>query len=378
MQLQAVFESWGCSEMRSSTRWLVFVIWAALSGGVNAQTYSREELRIPAPGTGARGLEAILVRPDSPDPHPLALINHGTPRKPEDRAAMTPLRFLPQAMEFARRGWAAAVVMRRGYGDSGGAYSESSGPCNNPDYLTSAVASTTDVRAAAAHLRKRADIDPSRLLAVGVSTGGLATVALTVDPPPGLIAGINFAGGRGSPRDNEVCAETRLIAAFAALGKRSRVPMLWVYSDNDRYFGPALAQRLKDSFVAGGGKVDFVKAPPFGEDGHSLFASGIPEWTPYVDEFLRRHGFALRDSPLPLPPLPAIAPPPPLSPAGRKAFVTYLRAAPNRAFAMSPKGAYGWQSGERTVEAAEKGALERCAKFAPDCKIVVVNDEPAP
>ena len=41
---------------------------------------------------------------------------------------------------------------------------------------------------------------------------------------------------------------------------------------------------------AGGGKVEFVAAPAYGEDGHLLFsASGIALWTPYVEEFLKAH-----------------------------------------------------------------------------------------
>jgi dienelactone hydrolase len=361
-----------------SARSLVFVAWAALTGAADAQTYVREELRIPAPGTGPRGLEAILLRPDLPGPLPLALINHGSPRKPEDRPGMTPHRLLPQALEFARRGWAAAIVMRRGYGNSDGAYAETSGSCSNPDYLAVARASTADLRAAITHLRKRSDIDPSRLLSVGVSAGGFATVALTAEPPVGLVAGINFAGGRGSPRDDVVCGENNLVAAFASLGKRSRVPMLWIYSENDRYFGPALAQRFKDSFVAGGGKVDFVKAPPFGKDGHSLFAGGIPEWTPHVDEFLRRHRLTLLENPLPYPRRAPIAPPPQLSEGGRKAFEQFLAASPHRAFAVSTKGSYAWRSGFRTTDEASKAALARCTELAADCKVVVVDDAAVP
>ena len=43
--------------------------------------------------------------------------------------------------------------------------------------------------------------------AVGVSAGGFATVALTASAPQGLVAAINFAGGRGSLSADEVCEE---------------------------------------------------------------------------------------------------------------------------------------------------------------------------
>ncbi len=188
----------------------------SVSGATAAysETYIREELRIPMREAGPRGLEALLVRPDAPGRYPLVIISHGTPRKPEDRARMTPWTYYPNAMEFARRGFAVAVVMRRGYGDSGGAYAERTGSCDEPNYIRSSQIATQDIRSAILALAKRPDIDGSRVLAVGQSTGGLATVALTAVPPPGLIAAISFAGGRGSKSDFVVCNEARLVAAF--------------------------------------------------------------------------------------------------------------------------------------------------------------------
>jgi len=73
--------------------------------------------------------------------------------------------------------------------------------------------------------------DASHTIAVGVSTGGLATVALTANAPPNLVAAINFAGGRGSRADYNVCNSADLIHAYSDFGKRSRVPMLWIYAE---------------------------------------------------------------------------------------------------------------------------------------------------
>jgi len=263
-----------------------------------AEPYLQEELRIPSALAGPRGLEALLVRPNSPGRYPLALIAHGSPRSVEAHASMTPSAMVPQAIEFARRGWAAAVVMRRGYGDSGGDWTDSYGPCANPDFVAAGKAGAADLKASIDFLVKRPDIDPSRVISVGVSAGGFATVALTADPPPGLVAAISFAGGRGSIHANEVCHAERLIEAFRSFGKRSRTPMLWVYAENDHFFGPALAQQLKDAFTEGGGNVEFIAAPPFGRDGHYLFSmAGIPVWSGLVDKFLRQHDLSLRTRP---------------------------------------------------------------------------------
>src|SRR5271163_1925510 len=269
-------------------RWqrIFLVVCLLLAGAAVARAddpFVVQPLRILLPGDLGT-LEALLVRPSDPGRYPLALIAHGSPRSGADRPLMTPLAMLPQALEFVRRGWAALIVMRRGYGSSDGGWAESYGPCNNPNYTAAGTAGAADLKIALEFVSHRPDIDPTRMIAVGVSAGGFATVALTADPPAGLVAAISFAGGRGSLESDEVCQGSRLIEAFRVFGKRSRVPMLWVYAANDHFFGPDLAQQFRAAFAAGGGIVDFVAAPAFGGDGHGLFSpAGIPVWTGYVD-----------------------------------------------------------------------------------------------
>ena len=177
---------------------------------VSGQELVQQELRIPAPGAGKKGLEALMIRPNEPGPHPLALINHGAPRDAADRRKMTPAQMLPQAREFARRGWTTVIVMRRGYGDSGGNFAEDAQACGRmPDFYGSGVESANDLRAAITYLSTLPEIDPNRIISVGKSAGGFASVALTARPPAGLVAAISFAGGRGSPRKDEVCHRLR-------------------------------------------------------------------------------------------------------------------------------------------------------------------------
>ncbi len=144
------------------------------------------------------------------------------------------------------------------------------GSYDNPNYIASGTAVSRRPQNHARILSHRPDIDPTRMIGIGVSAGGFATVALTADPPPGLIAAISFAGGRGSPDSDKVCHPERLIDTFRVFGQRSRIPMLWVYAANDHFFAPALAQQFKAAFTSGGGSVDFVAAPTFGEDGHDF------------------------------------------------------------------------------------------------------------
>jgi dienelactone hydrolase len=281
------------SVRRISFRLFLFALQA--TSLVLAQELVEQELRIPAPGAGKKGLEALVVRPAEPGPHPLALVNHGAPRRGSDRDRMSPREMLPQAREFARRGWTTVIVMRRGYGDSGGSFSEDARACDrNPNFYESGIESANDLRAAIAYLAKLPEVDPTRIISVGRSAGGFATVALTANPPPGLVAAISFAGGRGSPAPDTVCHPADLMAAFAAFGKTSRVPMLWVYAQNDHFFSPQIAEGLYRAFTGAGGKAQLVKAGPFGDDGHHLFSqAGIPIWAPIVDAFLQDQGLAL-------------------------------------------------------------------------------------
>jgi dienelactone hydrolase len=343
-----------------------------------AQDLVVSEFRIPTPSSGRKGLEAVMIRPNDHTPHPLALVTHGTPRDGAEMADMTPLRFLPQAREFARRGWTTVIVMRRGFGDSGGTYAEDGRLCSSfPDFVRPTQEAAKDLRESVAYLDTRPEVDPSRMIAIGVSAGGMAVVGLAADPPPGLIAAISFAGGRGSRRPDFVCNPDDLVRAFGYFGGRDKVPMLWIYSQNDHFFSPVLAQRSFESYRSAGGNATLLMAPPFGDDGHHLFSlDGIPIWAPLVDEFLRRQNAVLRDTLLQIP-VPAVGPPGYLSEKGKQDFQEYLLSAPHKAFAASPVSGFGWRSGRRSADEAEKEALKECKNGAPrnaPCVIIMSDD----
>ena len=363
----------------SASRYFIFsFVLLAPTFPCAADEFHQEEFRIPFESS-AGSYEALLVRPDEPGRFPLALVNHGSPRTGADRPNMTPLAMLPEAVEFARRGWAAVVMMRRGYGGSNGGWAEDYGACNNPDYGAAAAGAAADLKAATAYLIRRPDINPSRIISAGVSAGGFATVALSADPPPGLVAAINFAGGRGSLKPDEVCGGDRLVETFRELGGKSRVPMLWVYAENDHFFGPQRAQQLHQAFTSAGGKVEFIRAPAFGDDGHSLFSrAGIPLWTAYVDAFLKEQKLVWRPSLLPARAPPALTAPNALSASGKKSFADYLVSPPHKAFAVAQDGSYGWQSGQRTPQAARDNALKSCLQHSKTCDVLYVDDAGVP
>ena len=108
---------------------------------------------------------------------------------------------------------------------------------------------------------------------------------------PAVRAIITFAAGRGGRVDgkpNNNCAPDKLVAATAELGRTARAPMLWIYIENDTFFGPALSKRMHEAFTTAGGKADYHLLPPFGTEGHFLIGSAdaIPIWSPLVAKLL--------------------------------------------------------------------------------------------
>ena len=348
-------------------------------GRAAAQDLVEESLRIPMPEAGKKGLEAFMVRPNDSAAHPLALLTHGTPRSAAERADVTALNFVPEAREFARRGWTTVIVVRRGYGTSGGSYAEEGRSCSShPDYDDQGKESARDLRSSIAYLSTVPQVDASRIISVGVSAGGFANVALTANPPPGLLAAISFAGGRGSRRPDEVCNPDYEVRAFGNFGRTSRVPMLWIYAENDHFFGPQLAAAFYQAFTRSGGKAEFIRAAAFRRDGHGLFSpGGIPLWTPMVDEFLAGQNLKLRNELLALPVAPDVTPPSALPPQEREDWRNFLTYPQHRAFAVSDEGHHAYSYGRSSDKDAQKRAMEHCEEVvSPGDRCHLVDTPP--
>jgi dienelactone hydrolase len=259
-----------------------------------------EAIRIPVASTGGSRslkLEALVVRPNDGIPHPLAILNHGSTSDGAARRGMSAKDLRPQATVFAKRGWVAVVLMRRGYGTSQGDWADGYGSCSKPNYVKAGLEGARDIAAAARYMHGQSYVSKGNWISVGHSAGAFATIALTSYAPAGLAAAIGFAPGRGSSAPNTVCRESRLIEAFAHFGKTSRVPLLWIAAENDHSFGPELVRRLTGAFSREGANLTFVEAAAVGDDGHALFSSPseIPTWSPVVDRFLAANRLALRD-----------------------------------------------------------------------------------
>ena len=354
---------------------LFLSILVTLASCAHAQHYVEREVMIPWILAG-QGLDALLVYAELPGKHPLVVITHGSSRKPEEHAQVTVWQQLPQALWFARRGWVALVVVRRGYGASGGEPdTRRSGRCPQTDYEAAGEYSAEDLRFAIDYARGLSQVDATHIIAMGVSTGGFATVALTAKAPPGLVAAINFAGGRGSKADHDVCNSGDLVHAYRSFGKHSRTPMLWIYAQNDKFFWPDLAQKFDAAFRSQGGQDQFVLAPPIGEDGHSLFRH-VDAWSSTVDDFLKAQNLTPLPELLPEIKPPNVPPPAGLGEDGLHAFQSYLLLGPHKAFATSAHS-FGFSVARMTTEDARKRALDNCKQAAgknEPCAVVSVDN----
>jgi len=242
-------------------------------------------------------LDALIVRPDDNQAHPLAVISHGY--ESINHGSMSLDEFQGRASEFARRGWVAVVFTRRGYGGSGGRFVEKVRDWSRPALVRAGQIPAEDIREAVRLMAQKTYVDASKVIAIGISGGGYATIALAANPPPGLVAAINFAGGEGTDdpafvdRSNE-----NLVKAAATFGKTARVPMLWIYAENDHIVSQAMGKQMFSAFTKAGGNAEFIAAPSFTtykNEGHFLFRYGISVWAPYVDAFLEKQGLKLQD-----------------------------------------------------------------------------------
>jgi dienelactone hydrolase len=317
-------------------------------------------------------LEGMTVkRADVSGRLPVALITHGklptVSRMLEQHAS----NLSAQARDLAERGWLAVVVMRRGFGASDGPMPAPI-TCQSKSMLEFFESDADDLEATLAVVSQRPDADPSRMIAIGASAGGVAVTALAARNPKGLAAVVNISGGLRFDTCNK---DDSLIAAMRTFGKTSRVPSLWVYAKNDRLFDPDIAYRMHSAFLGAGADVKLVMLGSLGRDGHTIFDTpiGRDQWLPEMDAFLRYQHlptWPLKSADTVLKKL--------ISHDKYADFIeTYISAPGAKALAQSQgSGALGRSFGFTSMDAARKSALDLCQQDAKGeaCAVVMENN----
>ena len=254
----------------------------------------REQVwRVPSADRATLMLTTVF-RPPGEARAPLAIMNHGA--VDTGRSSAPRQRHPNIASYLVSRGYVVAVPQRRGYGETGGSFAESIGPCSNPGYFETGLATAADIRAALDYLRRQPFVAPDRSIVAGQSAGGWGALALASTNPPGVAGYINFAGGRGGRNTERTrgadqhgnCSASELVAAAGRYGATARQPSVWIYAANDLYFRPALAEQMFAAYTAAGAPATYKPVSAFGQDGHTLAArpEGRVLWQPVVAAFL--------------------------------------------------------------------------------------------
>jgi dienelactone hydrolase len=252
----------------------------------------RQEWLIPSPVKGVL-MRAILFRPAGDGPFPLAIVSHGSSEDARERRRQRLAEFPYLSRWLVARGYAVLLPQRPGHGDTGGKYIEGQGWCGGPDYIGAARGTALSIATAYQYMLEQDFIADGGAIVVGNSAGGWGGLAYSGSAPAGVVGIVNFAGGRGGRdqnRANNNCAPDRLVEAAGVLGASSRVPTLWLYAENDTFFGPELSRRMAEAFAAAGGRAEYHLLPPVRGDGHALMSTEGDEasWAPVLAKFLGR------------------------------------------------------------------------------------------
>jgi dienelactone hydrolase len=246
---------------------------------------------------------AYVVRPVGKGPFPLVIMNHGVSLNARERGFFPLVEFRDAAMWFARQGNMVVAPTGSGYGAAAldvperglyGVFYSKIGSCDNPNFNDAGLAVALLDKWIIDYMTDQKLIAPDKVVVVGQSAGGWAAIALSSRNLPSVRAIIAFAAGRGGRvggKPNNNCAPDKLVEATGEFGRAARTPMLWIYIENDTFFGPALSKRMHEAYTRAGGNAEYHLLPPFGSDGHFLIdsADSIALWAPLVSQFLERH-----------------------------------------------------------------------------------------
>ena len=332
--------------------------------------YSRQE---------TRQIPITIFRPAGDGPFPLAIVNHGR-AVTERRAQQGRQRFEFLSRYLVSKGFAVLLPTRVGYAETYGDFDpESSGECNSPRIEPISIAASDQVLATLEFAKTLPFVDASRWVVMGQSVGGLAAVATVWRHPPGLVGGVNFAGGAGGNPERSPgnpCSPQQVARLWGNKAKEAVAPMLWLYWENDLYWGADNPKRWHEAWVGGGGRAELHTLAAAGADGHGGVSIDMDRWVPLVEGFLAKLGFgkpgvvarpsassfARVDEPDKLP----------ASAATRDgAYRKFLEAKLPRAFALGPQGASGWATGDWAMGRA----LGFCQRRGEACKLYAVDDD---
>ncbi|MDN3987556.1 dienelactone hydrolase family protein [Zwartia vadi] len=235
-----------------------------------------------------------IFRDSDRNKSPYLILNHGRSGSAEERAKLGRAKYSVASKFFVDQGFVVIVPTRGGYGETGGVDTEYSGDCTFPNYPNVFNAAIHTSKTVLQALSMKSYIDFTKGIAVGQSFGGATAVGLAASELPGLVATFNFAGGGGGnpiKRPASPCRADLLEKLFASYGAKSKVPVYWIYSVNDKYWGEKLPKEWFEAFIKAGGNGKFYSLPAYKNDGHPSFTGNAEAWKPIFESTIKSLGF---------------------------------------------------------------------------------------
>jgi dienelactone hydrolase len=235
-----------------------------------------------------------IWRDDSVKKSPYLLFSHGRAGTDQERGKFGRSSEKRNSEYFVSKGFAVILPTRIGYGVSGGPDADYSGACGNKNYLEARKVAIDQSKQVLNHVFDFSYIDRTKGIVVGQSVGGFTTIGLSAENISGLKGAINFAGGDGGDpikSPEKPCGDYLIKDTFAKYGASNKVPTLWLYSVNDKFWGEQLPKDWFAAFQKVGGKGQFKSLPAYKEDGHSIFRGDLNAWKNDFEKFIKEIGF---------------------------------------------------------------------------------------
>ena len=239
-------------------------------------------------------ITVTIWRDDAIKKAPYLLFSHGRAGTDQERGKFGRSSEKRNSEYFVSKGFTVILPTRIGYGVSGGPDADYSGACGNKNYLEARKVAIDQSKQVLNHVFDFSYIDKSKGIVVGQSVGGFTTIGLSAENIPGLKGAINFAGGDGGDpikSAEKPCGDYLIKDTFAKYGASNKVPTLWLYSVNDKFWGEQLPKDWFAAFQKAGGKGQFISLPAYKEDGHSIFKGDLNAWKNDFEKFIKEIGF---------------------------------------------------------------------------------------
>jgi pimeloyl-ACP methyl ester carboxylesterase len=254
-----------------------------------------------AEDNGTIRLVAYVYRPVMNDRHEVVVYSHGSTaswsRSPKEQGDAPPLAVI---RFFLSRGYTVVAPMRRGRGESSGAYVEEcpvyAGKCSPADQVAlgdrALREALQDTYAVMDQIVYRIVSRDARIIAAGHSRGGFLSLILAGERPNAVKGVVNFAGGWQAMNDQVTSEDHKHRVDVQAIplsraAKQARAPSIWIYADRDPFYNEAGRQGILKAWQDAGGKAEYILVKEHTLPNPHAIPSDATYWESRLDAFLK-------------------------------------------------------------------------------------------